>query len=106
MKPELLNQLTIADIKEIVVTADSLLDGRVDDIDYIITEESYYTAVMEKLKENMSNLTWQTIAKIITIYEQEVDAGSISRYGDAKDIQPYCEKILGRYKQLYKGHAK
>ena len=51
MKPELLNQLTIDDIKEIVVTADSLLTHTAwNDIEYP-TEDSYYTAVMKKLKE-------------------------------------------------------
>ena len=96
MKLELLNQLSPADIKEIVNTADSIA---LDDNEYP-TEESYYAAVREKLKEQANDLTWQSVAKIITIYEQEIDSGGISRYGDAKDIQPYCEKILERFKQL------
>ena len=52
MKPKILEQLTIDDIKEIVVTADSLLTHTAwDDIDYP-TEKSYYTDVLNMLKEN------------------------------------------------------
>lgn len=47
MKPELLNQLSPADIKEIVTTADSIA---LDDNEYP-TEKDYYEAVREKLKE-------------------------------------------------------
>ena len=51
MKLELLNQLTTDDIKEIVVAADSLLIYTAwDEIKYP-TEEEYYTAVMDRLKE-------------------------------------------------------
>ena len=51
MKPEILNQLTLDDIKEIVIVADSLLTHTAwDDINYP-TEESYYTAVLNRLKE-------------------------------------------------------
>ena len=45
-------------------------------------------------------LTWQDIAKIITIYEQELEEGNISRYGEAKDLQPYCERILEKFNEL------
>ena len=47
-------------------------------------------------------MTWQEIAKIITIYEMEVEAGNISRYGSAKDIQHDSEIILDKYQRLNK----
>ena len=47
MKPELFNQLTLGDLKEIVTTADSVA---LDDNEYP-TEKDYYEAVREKLKE-------------------------------------------------------
>ena len=51
MKAEILNQLTIDIVKEIVVVADSLLTNTAwDDLEYP-TEESYYTAVLNRLKE-------------------------------------------------------
>ena len=49
---------------------------------------------------NPMNLDWKDIALIITIYEQEVAAKNISRYGTAKDVKPYSEKILEQYKKI------
>lgn len=49
MKVEILEQLSISDIREIVVTADSLVTHTIWD-DYP-TEESYYNAVLNQLKE-------------------------------------------------------
>ena len=45
-------------------------------------------------------LTWEDIAKIITIYELEVAEGNISRYGEAKDLQPYSKRILEKFNKL------
>ena len=51
MKKQLLESLTPQDINEIVATADSLLTGTAWDRITYPTEESFYNAVMERLRE-------------------------------------------------------
>lgn len=45
-------------------------------------------------------LTWQDIAKILSIYELEISSGNISRYGDASDVKPTSKKILKRFNEM------
>lgn len=45
-------------------------------------------------------MTRKDIALIITIYEQEVQDGNIKRFGSAKDVKPYSERILKRYNEI------
>lgn len=54
-------------------------------------------------KKDLS-LTWKDVAILITIYEQEVEAGNISRYEDegAPSLQEASEIILGRFKEIRK----
>lgn len=49
-------------------------------------------------------LTWKDVAILITIYEQEVEAGNISRYEDegAPSLQEASEIILKRFKEIRK----
>ena len=49
-----------------------------------------------------NKLTWQDIAKILSIYELEISSGNISRYGDASDVKPTSERILVRFNELPK----
>ena len=49
-------------------------------------------------------LTWQDVAVLITIYEQEVEAGNISRYDDegAPTLQEASEIILRKFNEIRK----
>ena len=49
-------------------------------------------------------LTWEDVAIIITIYEQEITAGNISRYEDegAPALQDASEIILRRFNEIRK----
>ena len=49
-----------------------------------------------------NELTWQDIAKILTIYELEISSGNISRYGDASDVKPTSERILNKFNETKK----
>ena len=49
-----------------------------------------------------NELTWQDIAKILSIYELEISSGNISRYGDASDVKPTSERILDQYNKMKK----
>lgn len=49
-----------------------------------------------------NELTWQDIAKILTIYELEISSGNISRYGDASDVKPTSERILNKFNEQNK----
>lgn len=49
-------------------------------------------------------LTWEDMAILITIYEQKVEAGNISRYEDegAPSLQEASEIILRRFNEIRK----
>ena len=49
-----------------------------------------------------NKLTWQDIAKILSIYELEISSGNISRYGDAPDVKPTSERILSKFNEMNK----
>ena len=61
-----------------------------------------YIALKECEKMLKPELTWQDIAKILSIYELEISSGNISRYGDASDLKPISERILVRFNELPK----
>lgn len=50
------------------------------------------------------SLTWEDVAILITIYEQEVEAGIISRYEDegVPSLQEASEIILRRFNEIRK----
>lgn len=45
------------------------------------------------------DITWEDVAIIIAIYEDGIEAGKFSRYGDSSLLQKYSKNIL---KQFYK----
>ena len=49
-----------------------------------------------------NELTWQDIAKILSIYELEISSGNISRYGDASAVKPTSERILSKFNEMNK----
>ena len=53
-------------------------------------------------KEKKPELTWQDIAKILSIYELEISSGNVSRYGDASDVKPTSERILNKFNEMKK----
>lgn len=52
-------------------------------------------------------LTWEDVAVLITIYEQEVEAGNISRYEDegAPALQEASEIILRQFNEQRKSYG-
>lgn len=42
-------------------------------------------------------MTWEEVAKILTIYELELQEGTISRYGDASSLEKTSRLILEKY---------
>jgi len=60
-------------------------------------QQFYNIALEDVRKEKDLAPTWKDVAMIITIYELEVAEGNISRYGEAKDLQPYSERILEKF---------
>ncbi len=52
MKKKTVNQLSVEDIKEIIKTADGLIDPDTDIMHDFPTEESYFKAVIEELRKN------------------------------------------------------
>lgn len=45
-------------------------------------------------------LTWEDIAKIITIYEAGIENGDYDRYNDAKWMKEYSNDILRKFNQI------
>ncbi len=43
---------------------------------------------------------WQEIALILTIYEESVSSGQISRYGDSSQIKSISEYVLDKFNKL------
>lgn len=50
-------------------------------------------------KKNLA-LTWQDVAKIITIYEAGIDNGDYRRYNEAEWMKKYSQDILRRFTEL------
>ena len=53
-------------------------------------------------KYRKERLTWEDIAKIVTIYEHEIDAGNINRYEDngSPSVKEASEIILRRFNEI------
>lgn len=45
-------------------------------------------------------LTWEDVAKIITIYEAGIDNGDYCRYNEAEWMNEYSQDILRRFNEL------
>lgn len=70
-----------------------------DDADKVEAAKHFY----EQAEKDLA-LTWQDVAILITIYEQEVEAGNICRYEDegAPSLKEAGEIILRRFNELVK----
>ena len=70
----------------------------------------YHTCFVDGYKEGYEQaekdlaLTWEDVAILITIYEQEVEAGNISRYEDegAPSLKEASEIILRKFNEIRK----
>lgn len=78
-------------------------NGIVIDIGHPQWIRDYYIEGYEQAEKDLA-LTWQDVAILITIYEQEVNAGNISRYEDegAPSLQEASEIILKRFNEQKK----
>ena len=47
-------------------------------------------------------LTWEDVAKIITIYEAGIDNGDYRRYNEAKWMKEYSQDILRKFNEIRK----
>ena len=47
-------------------------------------------------------LTWEDVAKIITIYEAGIENGDYRRYNDAEWMKEYSQDILRRFNEIRK----
>lgn len=45
-------------------------------------------------------LTWEDVAKIITIYEAGIDNGDYRRYNEAEWMKVYSQNILRRFNEI------
>jgi len=52
-------------------------------------------------KENLA-LTWEDVAKIITIYEAGIDNGDYRRYNETKWMKEYSQDILRKFNEIRK----
>ena len=50
-------------------------------------------------------LTWEDIAKIITIYEAEIANGDYRRYNEAEWMKEYSQDILRRFNEMKGGRV-
>lgn len=73
------------------------------DIEKEIARKAAYTSGYEQAEKDLA-LTWKDVAILITIYEQEVEAGNISRYEDegAQSLKEASELILRRFNEQRK----
>ena len=53
-----------------------------------------------ELAEQDLALTWEDVAKIITIYEAGIDNGDYRRYNEAEWMKEYSQDILRRFNEL------
>lgn len=62
-----------------------------------------YNAGYKQAEKDLA-LTWEDVAVLITIYEQEVESGNICRYDDegAPSLQDASEIILRRFNEIRK----
>ena len=72
-----------------------------------LTNDSIYDQIKdgedacEKWEECIKgNISWEDIAKIITIYEQGVDNGDYRRYNDAEWMKEYSQDILRKFNKI------
>ena len=49
---------------------------------------------------DIKELTWKDIATIITIYEEGIEKGNISKYGDTSNLQKYSEYVLSNFLEI------
>lgn len=47
-------------------------------------------------------LTWEDVAKLITIYEEGVENGDYRRYNEAEWVKEYSQDILRKFNELRK----
>ena len=78
-------------------------NGIVIDIGHPQWIRDYYIQGYEKAEQDLA-LKWKDVAILITIYEQEIAAGNISRYEDegAPSIKDASEIILRRFNEIRK----
>lgn len=53
-----------------------------------------------RLEKDDLALTWEDVAKIITIYEAGIDNGDYRRYNEAEWMKVYSQDILRRFNEI------
>lgn len=59
----------------------------------------YYVDGYEQAEKDLA-LTWEDMAKIITIYEAGIDNGDYRRYNEAEWMKEYSQDILRRFNEI------
>lgn len=76
--------------------ADGVMTGEsVDSQQYI---RDYFIEGYEQAEKDFA-LTWEDVAKIITIYEAGIDNGDYLRYNEAKWMKEYSQDILRKFNE-------
>lgn len=69
--------------------------------DYNLSLRIGYTEGYEQAEKDLA-LTWENIAKIITIYEQCVESDILMKYAKERDVRGASEEILRRFNEQTK----
>lgn len=64
----------------------------------------YYGKGYEQARKELA-LTWEDIAKIITIYEAGIDNGDYRRYNEAEWMKEYSQDILHKFNKMKYGKS-
>ena len=71
-------------------------------IDTHATIRGFYQEGYEQAEKDIA-LTWEDIAKIITIYEEGIDNGDYRRYNEAEWMKEYSQDILRKFNEMKDG---
>lgn len=70
-----------------------------DRIGIAIAERTGFICGYDEAEKDLA-LTWEDVAKIITIYEAGIDNGDYRRYNEAEWMKEYSQDILKRFNEL------
>ena len=70
-------------------------------VDTHATIRHFYQEGYEQAEKDLA-LTWEDVAKIITIYEAGIDNGDYRRYNEAKWMKEYSQDILRKFNEIRK----